>query len=72
MGAMVFQTTYSNIKKIKVKHSWFCKNKGTVKIYVKKGLSLNYHLEGLNNVDEIYQAILDQFNLSTSKYINLI
>lgn len=58
MGVMVYVIPYSNIRKIKLHRSLINKNKGTIKIYVKQGLSINYHLERINNPKEIYNLIL--------------
>ena len=52
-------TTYENIKKVKLKRSIFNKNIGTVKLYLKKGLSINYSLEGISDCDKAYQLILE-------------
>ena len=56
---MPLSTTYDNIKKVKLKKSIFNKNKGTVKLYLKKGLSINYSLEGISDCSKVYQMILE-------------
>lgn len=53
------ETTYDNIKEVKLKRK---KNTGTIKIYVKKGLSLNYHIVGVPNPKEICDLILKNIN----------
>ncbi len=55
---MSLSTTYDNIKKVKLKKSIFNKNKGTVKLYLKKGLSINYSLEGISDCSKVYKMIL--------------
>ena len=34
------------------------KGYGTIKIYVKKGISLNYYLENIPNPEEVYNIIM--------------
>ncbi len=58
----LFVTTYDNIKSVKLKKSKRKKNTGTVKIYVKKGLSLNYHIVGVPNPEEVYHLIMNNKN----------
>ena len=53
------ETTYDNIKKVKFRKSIFNKGYGTIKLYVKKGLSLNYHIEDIPNPEEIYNLIME-------------
>lgn len=53
-----YSTTYDNIKKIKLRKSIFKKNLGTVKLYLKKGLSINYSLEGVSDCNKVYEIIL--------------
>lgn len=52
-------TTYDNIKKVKLKKSIFNKNIGTVKLYLKKGLSVNYSLEGISDCSKVYKRVLE-------------
>ena len=52
------ETTYDNIKKVKLRKSILNKSYGTIKIYVKKGISLNYYLESIPNAEEIYNIIM--------------
>lgn len=52
-------TTYDNIKKVKLKKSIFNKNIGTVKLYLKKGLSVNYSLEGISDCSKVYKMVLE-------------
>lgn len=62
MGVMLFEADKSNITKIKIKKSLFNKNNGAVKIYVKKGLSLNYHLEGITNIHEVSEILKTHYH----------
>ena len=57
------ETTYDNIKKIKLKKFRFKKGYGTIKIYVKKGLSLNYHIVNVPEVKNVYSIILKKFSI---------
>ena len=52
-------TTYDNIKRVKLKKSIFNKKRGTIKIYLKKGLSLNYHFEWIEEPEKVYALILE-------------
>lgn len=52
------ETTYDNIKKVKFRKSILNKGYGTIKIYVKKGISLNYYLENIPNLEEVYNIIM--------------
>ena len=56
---MSLSTTYDNIKKVKLKKSIFNKNNGTVKIYLIKGLSINYSLEGISDCSKVYKMVLE-------------
>lgn len=52
-----FETTYDNIKNIKLKRSIFKKDWGSIKLYVKKGLSINYHIINIPDVEHVYKII---------------
>ena len=52
-------TTYDNIRRVKLRKSIFNKNRGTVKLYLKKGLSVNYRLEGITDCERVYKIILE-------------
>ena len=56
---MPLSTTYDNIKKVKLRKSIFNENKGTVKFYLKKGLSVNYSFEGIMDCERVYKIILE-------------
>jgi len=56
---IMLSTTYDNIKKVKLRKSIFNKNRGTVKFYLKKGLSINYSFEGIVDCERVYQIILE-------------
>lgn len=56
------ETTYENIKKVKLKKSLFNKNTGNIKIYVKKGLSINFHILSIPNPENIYNLILTNWH----------
>jgi hypothetical protein len=58
-------TTYDNIRRVKLRKSIFNKNRGTVKLYLKKGLSMNYSLEMVPELEKVYQLILN--NLRSNK-----
>ena len=47
-----------NVKRVKLKRSLFHRNVGTVKLYLKKGLSMNYHLQWVPDCDKVYALIL--------------
>lgn len=55
-------TRYDNIKKVKLKKSLFFKNCGTVKIYVKKGWSMNYNIQWIAEPEKVYALIVDNLN----------
>ena len=57
-NGLSFETTYDNIKKVKLRRSIFKKGYGSVKVYVKKGWSPNYHLENIPNPEEVYNIIM--------------
>ena len=57
-----YETVYGNIKSVKLKKSKLRKNTGTVKIYVKKGWSVNYHIVGIPNPEEVYELITKNMN----------
>ena len=56
---MPLSTTYDNIKKVKLRKSVFNENRGTVKFYLKKGLSVNYSFEGIMDCERVYKIILE-------------
>lgn len=56
------ETTYDNIKKIKLKKSIFNKNVGTIKVYVKKGLSIRFHILSIPEPTDVYNLILKNLN----------
>ena len=56
------QTSYDNIKKVKLKKSIFNKNQGTVKLYLKKGISLNYQLQNIPDFESVYKLIVANIN----------
>lgn len=51
---------FSNIKKVKMRRSLFNKKRGTIKLKLKKGRSLNYVLEDIPEVDQVYNLILEK------------
>lgn len=57
MGVMNYFAELANIKRLKLRRSIFNKNNGSIKVYVKKGLSLNYHLEGIKNIDDHFKIV---------------
>lgn len=56
------ETTYDNIKKVKLKKSLFNKNLGSIKVYVKKGLSINFHILSIPEPENVYKLILKNLN----------
>ena len=60
IGELFFH--YDNIKKVKLKKSLFFKNCGTVKIYVKKGWSMNYSLQWIAEPEKVYALIVENLN----------
>lgn len=52
------ETTYDNIRKVKLKKSLFNKNIGTIKVYVKKGLSVKFNILSIPEPDNVYNLIL--------------
>lgn len=63
-----FVTTYDNIKKVKLKKSIFKKGHGTVKIYVKKGISLNYRIKSVPKAEEVYNLIVKNIEKNRNQY----
>lgn len=61
-NGLEFQTDYQNIKKVKLKKSIFKKNYGTIKVYVKKGFSLNYILQDIPNPQMAYDLIKENIS----------
>ena len=61
------ETTYDNIKKVKFRKSIFNKGYGTIKLYVKKGLSLNYHIEDIPNPEEVYNLIVENIEINSNE-----
>ena len=61
------ETTYDNIKKVKLIKFIFNKGYGTIKLYVKKGLSLNYHIEDIPNVEKIYNLIVENIKTNSNE-----
>ena len=49
---------FSNIKNVKLHKSWFNTNRGIIKLKLKKGCSINYVLEEIPEVDQVYNLIL--------------
>ena len=62
-----YETTYDNIKKVKLRKSILNKGYGTIKLYVKKGLSLNYHIEDIPNPEEIYNLIMENIKINSNE-----
>ena len=66
-NGLSYETTYDNIKKIKVRKSIFNKGYGTIKLYVKNGLSLNYYIEDVPNPEEIYNLIVENIKTNSNE-----
>lgn len=58
-NGLALRTTYDNIKKVKIKKNILKKGYGTIKLKVKKGLSLNYQLANIPEVEKVYNLIID-------------
>lgn len=63
-----FETKYDNIKKVKLKKSFFKKGYGTIKLYLKKGISLNYRIEYVPDIEEVYNLIMKNLKENTVSY----
>ena len=58
-NGLPLSTSYDNIKKVKLKRSIFNNNIGTVKLYLKKGWSINYSLLSIPECEKVYNMILE-------------
>ena len=58
-NGLPLSTSYDNIKKVKLKRSIFNNNIGTVKLYLKKGRSINYSLLSIPECEKVYNMILE-------------
>lgn len=56
------ECSYDNIKNIKLKRSMFNKNKGSIKLKLHKGSSINYNFDNIENPEEVYKIIEEQMN----------
>ena len=54
----------SNIAGVDIK---FDKGYGTIKVYVKKGLSLNYHIKDIPNPEEVYNLIMENIKTNSNE-----
>ena len=54
------QTDLSNIKSVKMRHSLFCRDRGTIRLKLKKGRSLGYALVNIPEVDKVYHLLLEK------------
>lgn len=52
------QTDLPNIKSVKMRRSLFCRDRGTIRLKLKKGRSLGYALVDIPEVDKVYQLLL--------------
>ena len=59
-NGLTLETEFGNIKKVKMRRSLFNKNRGTIKLKLKKGCSFNCLLEGIPEVDQVYNLILEK------------
>lgn len=63
-GDLTHKTDYQNIKKVTMRKYRGKSGYGTIQIYVKKGLSLNFRMSHVPDVDEVYRLITDNLNKS--------
>lgn len=59
---MYYETSYNNIRSVKIKKNLFNKNKGSIKLKLKKGISINYNFDNIENVEEAYKIIKERIN----------
>ena len=59
---MYYETSYNNIRSVKIKKNLFNKNKGNIKFKLKKGSSINYNFDNIENVEEAYNIIKERIN----------
>lgn len=64
-NSVAYETKYDNIKKVKLKKSYFKNGNGTIKLYLKKGISFNYRIECIPNVEEVYNLIVANIKANT-------
>lgn len=55
-----FETTFDNIKKVKIRRNLFDKNKGSIKFKLRKGLALNYNFDNIEHIDDAYKILAQQ------------
>lgn len=53
-------TDFENIRSVKLRRNLLRKDRGTIRLKLKKGLSLNYLLENIPDVDRVYQLLSEQ------------
>lgn len=54
------QTDLSNIKSVKMRCSLFCRDRGTIRLKLKKGRSLGYALVDIPEVERVYHLLLEK------------
>ena len=59
---MYYETSYNNIRSVKIKKNLFNKNKGSIKFKLKKGSSINYNFDNIENVEEAYKIIKEKID----------
>lgn len=59
---IVFSLKLEQIKKVKLIKNIFNKNKATIKIKAKNGLSLNYHFRNIKDYKTAYDILIDKLN----------
>lgn len=57
---LLYECSFDNIKKIKIKKNLFNKNKGSVIFKLYKGLSINYNFINIEKPEEAYKIIKDK------------
>lgn len=63
-----YQTTYYNIRKVTMRKYRNSSDCGVIQIYVRKGLSLNFRMVHVPDVEKVYQLIMDNLeNTRSSK-----
>lgn len=66
-NGIVLETTYKNIRNVKLKKSMFRKSPNTIQLYVKKGWNINYTLRNIPDAEKIYNLIIENIAKTNSK-----
>ncbi len=66
-NGIVLETTYKNIRNVKLKKSMLGKSPNTIQLYVKKGWNINYTLRNIPDAEKIYNLIIENIAKTNSK-----